>query len=119
MTRIIPLATICSRLKMKRDLLRGLELDGYYMPNPEFEMIRSEPFAIISCFEMLLSMENIEMRRKKKSVLNKILHRLIGEAIVGFVFFMLYVHRNLIMAAIKGEELPKAPKGCLAYKEET
>ncbi len=59
------------------------------------------------------------MRKKKKTLLKKILTRLIIEAIVGGIFAMVYLHRELIMAAIKGEELPKAPKGCPAYKEET
>ena len=59
------------------------------------------------------------MRKKKKSLVKKILSRLFIEAVVGGIFAMVYLHRNLIMAAIKGEELPKAPKGCPAYKEET
>ena len=58
------------------------------------------------------------MRRKKKSLMKKILNRLVGEAILGGVFVLLYLHRNLIMAAIKGEELPTAPKGCPAHKAE-
>ena len=44
--------------------------------------------------------------------------RLIGEAVFGGIFVLLYLHRNVIMAAIKGEELPEAPKGCPAYKAE-
>ena len=59
------------------------------------------------------------MKKKKKSLVKKILCRLIVEAIVVGVFAMVYLHRNLIMAAIKGEELPRAPKGCPAYKEGT
>ena len=59
------------------------------------------------------------MKKKKKSLVKKILARLIVEAIVGGIFAMVYLHRNLIMAAIKGEELPRAPKGCPAYKEGT
>ena len=58
------------------------------------------------------------MRRKKKSLVKKIMNRLVGEAILGGVLVLLYLHRNLIIAAIKGEELPKAPKGCPAYKAE-
>ncbi len=58
------------------------------------------------------------MRRKKKSLVKKIMKRLVGEAILGGIFVLLYLHRNLIIAAIKGEELPKAPKGCPAYKAE-
>ena len=57
-------------------------------------------------------------KKRKKSLVKKILSRLFVEAIVGGIFAMVYLHRNLIMAAIKGEELPKAPKGCPAYKEE-
>lgn len=60
----------------------------------------------------------IEMRKKKKSVLKKIMTRLIGEAVLGGIFVLLYLHRNVIMSAIKGEELPKAPKGCPAYRAE-
>ena len=33
-----------------------------------------------------------------------------------FAGFMLFVHRRLIAAAIMGEELPEAPKGCPAYR---
>ena len=36
--------------------------------------------------------------------------------LAGFTAVMLYLHRGLIMAAIKGEELPEAPEGCPAYK---
>lgn len=58
------------------------------------------------------------MRRKKKSLVKKIMKRLVGEAILGGILVLLYLHRNLIIAAIKGEKLPKAPKGCPAYKAE-
>lgn len=57
------------------------------------------------------------MRKKKKTLVKRIMARLIGEVILGGAFVLLYLHRNLIIAAIKGEELPKAPKGCPAYKE--
>ena len=60
----------------------------------------------------------MRIRKKRKSLVKKIISRLFVEAIVGGIFAMGYMHRNLIMAAIKGEELPKAPKGCPAYKEE-
>ena len=36
----------------------------------------------------------------------------------GACLAMLYLHRELIIAAIKGEELPEAPEGCPAYKKE-
>ena len=62
--------------------------------------------------------EEKAMRKKKKSLVKKILSRLFIEAVVGGIFAMVYLHRNLIMAAIKGEELPKAPKGCPAHKAE-
>ena len=46
--------------------------------------------------------------------------KLIGKVICGlcicFVAYMLFLHRGLIIAAIKGEEIPKAPEGCPAYK---
>ncbi len=50
--------------------------------------------------------------------MKKILSRLVIEAIVGGIFAMVYVHRRVLAAAIKGEELPKAPKGCPAYKKD-
>ena len=34
----------------------------------------------------------------------------------GACLIMLYLHRELIVAAIKGEELPEAPEGCPAFK---
>ena len=37
------------------------------------------------------------MRRKKKSLMKKILNRLVGEAVLGGVFVLLYLHRNLII----------------------
>lgn len=33
-----------------------------------------------------------------------------------FLIAMVYIHRRVIVAAIKGEEIPKAPKGCPAHK---
>ena len=62
--------------------------------------------------------EKTAMRKKKKSLMKRILSRLVIEAIVGGIFAMVYVHRRVIVAAIKGEELPKAPKGCPAYKKD-
>ena len=35
----------------------------------------------------------------------------------GVFLIMLYLHRGLIAAAIKGEELPEAPESCPAYKK--
>ena len=50
--------------------------------------------------------------KKKKLRLRTIIFCVCG----SFIGAMLYLHRRLIIAAIKGEELPKAPKGCPAYK---
>ena len=36
----------------------------------------------------------------------------------GVCLVMLWLHRGMISAAIKGEPLPKAPKGCPAYIDE-
>lgn len=36
----------------------------------------------------------------------------------GVFAVMLYLHRRVIKAAIAGEELPKAPEGCPAYRPE-
>ena len=35
----------------------------------------------------------------------------------GVFLIMLYLHRGMIAAAIKGEELPEAPEGCPACKK--
>ena len=40
----------------------------------------------------------------------------IGALCLCVAAYMLFVHRGLIAAAIRGEELPEAPKGCPAYK---
>ncbi len=50
---------------------------------------------------------------KKKKYLKKLICGLCG----SFCLVMLYLHRSLIIAAIKGEELPKAPKGCQEYQK--
>lgn len=42
----------------------------------------------------------------------------LGGVCVGAVLVMAYLHRGMIVAAIKGEEMPEAPKGCPAYKGE-
>ena len=42
--------------------------------------------------------------------------KIIGGLCLCFAAYMLFVHRRLIAAAIKGEELPKAPEGCPAYQ---
>ena len=38
--------------------------------------------------------------------------------VVGVTAIMLYLHRGLIAAAIKGEKLPEAPESCPAFKKE-
>lgn len=35
----------------------------------------------------------------------------------GLCLVMLWLHRGLIAAAIKGEELPEAPESCPAFKK--
>ena len=47
--------------------------------------------------------------------MKKVIGKVICIIFVGFFAYMLYLHRELIIAAIKGEELPEAPKGCPAY----
>ena len=42
----------------------------------------------------------------------------IGGLCSGICLVMLWLHRGMISAAVKGEPLPKAPKGCPAYKDE-
>jgi hypothetical protein len=36
----------------------------------------------------------------------------------GISLVMLWLHRGLISAAIKGEKLPEAPEGCPAYRKD-
>ena len=36
----------------------------------------------------------------------------------GVLLVMLWLHRGMISAAVKGEPLPEAPKGCPAFKDE-
>ena len=38
--------------------------------------------------------------------------------VVGVTAIMLYLHRGLIAAVIKGEKLPEAPESCPAFKKE-
>lgn len=42
----------------------------------------------------------------------------IGGVCAGASLVMLYLHRDVIKAAIKGEELPEAPEGCPAFKKD-
>lgn len=48
--------------------------------------------------------------------MKKIIGFVLGGVCLCFTAYMLYLHRRLILAAIKGEELPEAPEGCPAYK---
>ena len=56
-------------------------------------------------------------RERRKGMKKAILVSAASVAI-GVSTWMVYVHRNVIKAAIKGEPLPKAPKECPAYKGE-
>ena len=38
--------------------------------------------------------------------------------VVGAFAIMLYLHRGMIAAAIKGEKMPEAPESCPAFKKE-
>ena len=38
--------------------------------------------------------------------------------IAGVFGIMLYLHRSMIIAALKGEEMPKAPESCPAFSKE-
>ena len=48
--------------------------------------------------------------------MRKTIVKIIGGLCLCFAAYMLFVHRRLIAAAIKGEELPKAPEGCPAHQ---
>ena len=50
--------------------------------------------------------------------MNKPFLAFLGGICTGIFLIMLYLHRNVIKAAITGEEMPKAPKSCPAYKPE-
>ena len=50
--------------------------------------------------------------------MNKSFLAFIGGICTGIILIMLYFHRGLIKAALCGEELPKAPEGCPAFKPE-
>ncbi len=56
------------------------------------------------------------MKKKKKSLIKRILYRLLAEAVVGVIAVMAYLHRDLILAAIKGETLPETAENGPAYK---
>ena len=51
-------------------------------------------------------------------VMNKSFLAFIGGICTGVFLIMLYLHRNVIRAAITGDEMPKAPECCPAYKPE-
>ncbi len=42
----------------------------------------------------------------------------VGGICTGVCLIMLYLHRGMIKAAITGEEMPKAPESCPAFKPE-
>ncbi len=50
--------------------------------------------------------------------MNKSFLAFIGGICTGVFLIMLYLHRNVIRAAITGDEMPKAPECCPAYKPE-
>lgn len=41
-----------------------------------------------------------------------------GGIIVGMFLIMLYMHRRVIVAAIRGDEIPKAPESCPYSKKQ-
>jgi len=51
-------------------------------------------------------------------IMNKSFFAFIEGICTGVFLIMLYLHRNVIKAAITGEEMPKAPKSCPVYKPE-
>ena len=48
--------------------------------------------------------------------MKKLINYLIA-ALLGACAVMLYLHRGMILAAIRGEEMPEAPEGCPAFKK--
>ena len=48
--------------------------------------------------------------------MNKSFLAFIGGICTGVFFIMLYLHRNVIKAAVTGEEMLKAPKSCPAFR---
>lgn len=53
-----------------------------------------------------------------ESIMDKSFSAFIGGICTGAILIMLYFHRNVIKAAITGEEMPKTPKNCPVYKPE-
>ena len=49
--------------------------------------------------------------------MKKILISFLSGVIAGFAAVMLFMHKDLVKAAIKGEKLPEAPEGCPACKK--
>lgn len=43
---------------------------------------------------------------------------LLCAALFGASLVLLYLHRGMILAAIRGEEMPEAPDSCPAFKKE-
>ena len=50
--------------------------------------------------------------------MNKAIIGFVGGLVLGAGLTILYLHRDLIAAAINGEELPEAPEGCPFSKAE-
>ena len=48
--------------------------------------------------------------------MNKPFLTFLGGICTGIFLIMLYLHRNVIKAAVTGEEMLKAPKSCPAFR---
>lgn len=48
--------------------------------------------------------------------MNKPFLAFLGGICTGIFLIMLYLHRNVIKAAVTGEEMLKAPKSCPAFR---
>ena len=60
------------------------------------------------------------MKEKFQKFLKKLLKCLLTLLVIALVCcctYMIYVHRNVIRAAIKGEALPEAPEKCCCHKK--
>ena len=70
-----------------------------------------------SLVKKLIGSEKKKIQRKTHAALLKLGGKLLLVlCLVGFGVF-LGVHRRVILAKIKGEELPEAPEGCPAHKK--
>ena len=57
-------------------------------------------------------------KRKDGKLMNKSFLSFIVGVCAGVFAIMIYLHRGVIEAAMAGEELPKAPKSCPAFRPE-